>query len=278
MRWLLIAAGESLPAEPVASPWVLVACGVILASLGLWFMLRWSRPEWRGFGLTLAVVGFVALGWPIGFGLGDQIETAVFWTLAAVTMMAALATISSRSPVYAAVWFAVSLLGTGGLFMFQGAQFLGVATVVVYAGAILVTFLFVLMLAEPRGRAYYDRISWGPVPMLMAVLSAATLMGAVALAASRISDWDVGPHAQRSEVRSQRSDASRISHGAVGPHDNTNVMDPQHVARLGGQLFTRHLIAVEIAGTLLLAALVGAVAIILAGSTAHHHPDERRTT
>ena len=65
-----------------------------------------------------------------------------------------------RSPVYCAIWFALSLLGTAALFLFQGAQFLGVATIVVYAGAILVTFLFVLMLAQPEGDAFYDRISW----------------------------------------------------------------------------------------------------------------------
>ena len=70
------------------------------------------------------------------------------------------AAVTFRNPVYCAIWFALSLLGTAGLFLFQGAQFLGVATVVVYAGAILVTFLFVLMLAQPAGSAFYDRLSW----------------------------------------------------------------------------------------------------------------------
>ena len=68
--------------------------------------------------------------------------------------------VTLSSPVYCAIWFALTLLGTAGLFLFQGAQFLGVATIVVYAGAILVTFLFVLMLAQPQGHAYYDRVSW----------------------------------------------------------------------------------------------------------------------
>jgi NADH-quinone oxidoreductase subunit J len=52
------------------------------------------------------------------------------------------------------------LLGTAGLLLLAGAQFLAIATVVVYAGAILVTFLFVLMLAQPEGRAAYDRVSF----------------------------------------------------------------------------------------------------------------------
>ena len=81
--------------------------------------------------------------------------------LAGVTVVsAAVATVTFRSPVYCAIWFGMSLLGTAGLFLFHGAQFLAVATVVVYAGAILVTFLFVLMLAQPEGQASYDRVSW----------------------------------------------------------------------------------------------------------------------
>ena len=71
--------------------------------------------------------------------------------LAGVTVIAAAGAVTFRSPVYCAIWFALTLLGTAGLFLLQGAQFLGVATVVVYAGAILVTFLFVLMLAQPAG-------------------------------------------------------------------------------------------------------------------------------
>ena len=61
--------------------------------------------------------------------------------------MAAVATISFRNPVYCAIWFGMTLTGTAGLFLLAGAEFLAVATLVVYAGAILVTFLFVLMLA-----------------------------------------------------------------------------------------------------------------------------------
>ena len=80
--------------------------------------------------------------------------------LAAVTVVSAAAAVTFRNPLYCAIWFGQSLLGTAGLFFFTGAQFLAVATVVVYAGAILVTFLFVLMLAQPEGKAPYDRVSW----------------------------------------------------------------------------------------------------------------------
>ncbi len=87
-------------------------------------------------------------------------EAGLFYVLTVITLVSAVATISMENAVYAAIWFALSLLGTAGLFFFQGAQFVAVATIVVYAGAIVVTLLFVIMLAQPDGQATYDRISW----------------------------------------------------------------------------------------------------------------------
>ena len=92
--------------------------------------------------------------------LGSLTAQGLFYLIAGITVVSAGAAVSLRNPIYCAIWFAMTLLGTAGLFLLQGAQFLAVATVVVYAGAILVTFLFVLMLAEPSGRASYDRLSW----------------------------------------------------------------------------------------------------------------------
>ncbi len=112
--------------------------------------------------LGRALVTAVGLGCLIGKipALGEDAATVVFYLLAAATVLPAVCMISCASPMYSAIWFAMALLGTAGLFLFQGSQFLGVATVVVYAGAILVTFLFVLMLAQPGGEAPYDRTSW----------------------------------------------------------------------------------------------------------------------
>ena len=56
--------------------------------------------------------------------------------------------VTSRNPVYSALWFAAVVLSTSGLFLLAGAQFLAAGTVIVYAGAIIVTFLFVIMLAQ----------------------------------------------------------------------------------------------------------------------------------
>ena len=139
--------------------------------------------------LGALLVGLVSLGLFASLALATRASwgrRCVFWVLAGVTLVSAGATITFRSPVYCAVWFALSLLGTAGLFLVQGAQFLAVATIVVYAGAILVTFLFVLMLAQSSGRAFYDRISWEP---LLAAATGAVLVGILDASAASIRRW-----------------------------------------------------------------------------------------
>ena len=174
--------------------------------------------------------------------MGTWTANGVFWTLAAVTIVAAVNAVSFRNPVYCAIWFGLSLLGTAGLFLFNGAQFLAVATMVVYAGAILVTFLFVLMLAQPEGRAAYDRVSWEP---LVAAATGAVLVGILTMTIVGVFSRPAAPIAQPA------SEAEM----------NRGVLGAEHVARIGGELFGRHLVAVEVAGVLLLVALIGAAVI-----------------
>jgi NADH-quinone oxidoreductase subunit J len=135
------------------------------------------------------------------------------------------------------------LVGSAGLFLMQGAQFLGGATIVVYAGAIVVTFLFVIMLAQPEGHAVYDRLSWGSFPRPAAILAAAVFLGLLAAGMSGMKQ-----SVQTMDLSGQGS-----------------VLHPQHMATLGRYLFSEQLIAVEVAGTLLMAALVGAIAIAIHG-------------
>ena len=73
-------------------------------------------------------------------------------------------TITSRNPIYSALWFAMVVIATAGLFLLAGASFLAAGTIIVYAGAIIVTFLFVIMLAQMEGKAIYDRAARAPGP------------------------------------------------------------------------------------------------------------------
>ena len=241
--WLLLAEEATESAElwqSLVSPNGRLMCAFVLASVGLWFLLPKGKADWRRAGMILCVLAgcfFASLFKP----LGNLLETSSFCVLASITVVSAVSTIVARRPVYSAIWFAVMLLATGGLFLFNGAHFLGVATVAVYAGAIVVTFLFVLMLAQPEGQAFYDRISWGGTPAGLA-----TMAGLLFVVATVWSVWSLDP-----------------APGEVASTDPNvvKVLDEQHVAALGGMLFSKHLITIQVAGTLLFAALVGAVAI-----------------
>jgi NADH-quinone oxidoreductase subunit J len=226
---------------------------ILAGALAVWILLPNRIPYGKTLGGVLGIIsaGLFASDWPL---LGDWTNQSVFWLLAAVTLGAAVCTICSRSPVYSAIWFALSLLGTAGLFFYNGAQFLGVATIVVYAGAIVVTFLFVIMLAQPEGHSDYDRISWGWFPKTFSVLAAATMVGLLTFLLGNLRSEAAKPLTAEVAVTTQ----SRLNASDA-------LLSEHHMANLGRHLFAEHLISVELAGTLLLAALVGAVAIAIQG-------------
>ncbi len=221
-----------------------LSVGIFIAALafgalGMWLLLPRASVRGRWIGVVFAAI---SLGLLVSYvpGLGDWASEVVFYPLAGVAVVAAAATVTLRNPIYCAVWFALCLLAVAGLLLVQGAQFLAVATVVVYAGAILVTFLFVLMLAQPEGRAAYDRISWE------ALVSASTGAILVGVLSATIAGVLTGP--------------DRLAAPAV--ERSQGVLAEQHVAAIGRELFGPHLIAVQVAGVLLLAALVGAAVIV----------------
>jgi NADH-quinone oxidoreductase subunit J len=211
-------------------------------------LLPGGRFPRRALGAVLGIAGLFVLGaQAVRFPLADAwpMET-LYILLAAITLLAAVCTITFRNPVYSAIWFALTLLGTAGLMLIHGAQFVGVVTIVVYAGAILVTFLFVLMLAQPEGQAFYDRLSWEP---LWASVAGAALAGILIAV--------IGGAFQPEEG------ASLHTHSFAELQQGT--LAYEHTAELGGRLFSTHLVAVQVAGTLLLVALVAATAIVIHG-------------
>jgi hypothetical protein len=132
----------------------------------------------------------------------------------------------SRSPVYAAIWFAMALAGVSGVLLVLGGQFLGVATIVVYAGAILVMFLFVLMLAQPAGLAPYDRVSSEP---LLAAVAGAVLLGILSLSIGRLT---TEPPACCHEGRAAGGQRGRQGHERPGTRRPPR-REPRGAARRG---------------------------------------------
>jgi NADH-quinone oxidoreductase subunit J len=305
---------------PDLSPGVLLAGAVTAAAASLWLLLprgaESRAARWLGLVLgAVALAGLVAAGRRLG-SLGEE---GVFLTVALVAVVSGAATIVTRSPVYSAIWFALSLAGVAGVLLVLGAQFLGVATIVVYAGAILVMFLFVLMLAQPSGLASYDRVSNEP---LLSAVAGAVLLGLLSLSIGRLSSdasccapptraaavvTAAGNAVSPGSRRGLSEDTMKPGAGATGTTaqpmkpgaeatgttaqpmkpgaeatgsaqaaagDAADPLAVDQVARLGGELFGRHLLAVEAAGVLLLAALIGAIAIVARGEAALE--DDRR--
>lgn len=243
------------PASVPGPSGLLLAASVAALAASLWLLLPKSSDTLasRRLGIllgALALVGFAATG----RSLGSVGENGVFLTVSAVALVSGLATIVTRSPVYAAIWFAMALAGVAGVLLALGAQFLGVATIVVYAGAILVMFLFVLMLAQPSGMAPYDRVTNEP---MLAASAGAVLLGLLSMSIGRLAAIEP-PACCRMPSR-----ADAITAGGAPPAAPLDGGD--EVARLGAELFGRHLFSVEVAGILLLVALVGAIAVVSRG-------------
>jgi NADH-quinone oxidoreductase subunit J len=247
--------------QVAAQPRWLMAIAVATAAVSLWLLLpkglenRRARP----IGVVLGSIALACFALA-GRRLGSLGEEAVFLLVAGVAVVSATATIVTRSPVYAAIWFAMTLAGVSGVLLVLDAQFLGVATIVVYAGAILVMFLFVLMLAQPSGLASYDRVSSEP---MLAAIAGAVLVGLLTVSIGRLSA-PAALEGDQSVAQTEAEEAAAAPTAVAAPDQ----LRDDHVARLGGELFGRHLVAVEAAGVLLFVALVGAIAVVTRGEAA----------
>ena len=227
----------------------------------------------------LAVVVFATL-WqtPVEF-----VTRFFFYAFGIASVLGAILTVTNRNPIYSALWFASVVLATSGLFLLSGAQFLAAGTIIVYAGAIIVTFLFVIMLAQMEGRAIYDRTARSP---FWATFSSFLLLFGLTYALLSLrsvppNDPDVSPMIRTVSRQSELLAASRRLNERVlrSPEQATvlrralpatSVLPESvqgrsaagaHVAGLGATLYTEHLVTVELAGALLFAALIGALAI-----------------
>src|SRR3954447_9855749 len=219
----------------------LMACGV------WWLMPRTLRLP-KVVGLLLAIGGADWLIYQLNTS-GPSAQRLLFAAFASAAILAAILMITNRNPVYSALWFALATLAVCGLFLMQSAPFLAAATVIVYAGAIVVTFVFVIMLAQQSGATVYDQRSRQP---FVATVAAFLLLGALlsTLRSATADDF----HVARLESRPATANLfSRLP--------ESQPMDQDQMRGLGRSLFGDYLFAVELAGTLLLVATIGAIAI-----------------
>jgi NADH-quinone oxidoreductase subunit J len=157
--------------------------GIIAATTALVLLFyKGPRPLLAAAGV-LAVVGVFGAWFARQPSMEPELVHVLFGLFAALAIAAAVLMLIQRHPVYSALYFAVVVLASAGMFVLGSAPFLAAAIVIVYAGAIIVTFLFVVMLAQQTGLAAYDQRFWNPLP---ASIAAAILVGTILTAVNNV--------------------------------------------------------------------------------------------
>jgi NADH-quinone oxidoreductase subunit J len=161
-----------------------------------------------------------------------NITTILFWFLSVLALFGAMMVITSKNPVYSVLWLILTFFSISGHYILLNAQFLAIVNIIVYAGAIMVLFLFVIMLMNLNKESEPKKNQW---LKLAGFISGLCLM-LVLIAALR-----------NTEVKGQMAE---VNSGDIGLIKN-----------LGRELFTTYVVPFEISSILFLSAMVGAVLI-----------------
>lgn len=149
---------------------------VALGFVAVYLLLPRPRAAARAWGAAAGGLALVLAGaLAVRAGRFDP-ETVLFYAFSGIAVVAGGLLVTQSNPARAALSFALVVLSTCGLFLLQAAPFLTAATTIIYAGAIVVTFLFVIMLAQQEGPSDADQRSREP---LLSSLTGFVLLGAL---------------------------------------------------------------------------------------------------
>ncbi len=160
------------------------------------------------------------------------ITQLLFWFLSVIALFSALMVITSKNPVFSVLWLIVTFFSISGHYILLNAQFLAIVNIIVYAGAIMVLFLFVIMLMNLNKETEPKKNRW--LKMAGAVAGGSLLLVLVAA----LKDTDI------------KQQHALVNEGTIGLIEN-----------LGKELFSTYVVPFEISSILFLSAMVGAVVI-----------------
>ena len=144
------------------SSWLFVL-PLLVGAAAIYLLLPRPRAYPVLWGALLGVAALGLAGWlVVGFGALTP-ESFLFYVFSAAAVGFGALLVTQRNPARAALAFALVVLSTCGLFLLLAAPFLMAATIIIYAGAVIVTFLFVLMLAQQEGPSDADARSREPM-------------------------------------------------------------------------------------------------------------------
>ena len=167
-------------------------------------------------------------------------EAVAFYTFAAIAVVSSLLVVGQRNPMYSVMLLIASFGALAGLYVMLDSPFIAVAQIIIYAGAIMVLFLFVVMLlnvSHEAAEAAAERIS----PTAMRVGAVLSVLLAVQVV------WALS---------------------ALGPSffdDDPQALAVSSVSRIGVEMFTTHAFAFEATSILILVAMIGAVVLARRG-------------
>jgi NADH-quinone oxidoreductase subunit J len=161
-----------------------------------------------------------------------NVTQILFWFLSVLALFSALMVVTSKNPVHSVLWLIATFFAISGHYILLNAQFLAIVNIIVYAGAIMVLFLFVIMLMNLSKSTAPQKNKW--LRLAGAVSGGALLLVLVAA----LKDSEI----------SQR--AAEVNTGDIGLIKN-----------LGKELFSTYVVPFEISSILFLSAMVGAVVI-----------------
>ena len=165
-----------------------------------------------------------------------MITAIAFYLFAGLTIASAIAVIFARNPVHSVLWLIVAFFNAAGLMLLLGAEFIAMLLVIVYVGAVAVLFLFIVMMLDIDFAALRSGFTKNlPFGLLLALVLLAEMV--VAIAARHAGPVTAG--------------AAPTASAAIQPN----------IEAIGAQLYSRYLYPFEIAGLILLVAMIGAIVL-----------------
>lgn len=212
-----------------------------------------------------------------------DVQSALFYAFSAVMLFASFRVITARNPVHAALYLVLAFFQASGIWMLLKAEFLSIALVLVYVGAVMVLFLFVVMMLDINIDSIRQGF-WKHFPLaatigaVIALELAGVLLGGFRISEPRaqVASQVISPAAVTAvspvEVASAAADAASVAVEAASVAVTTaSAADVGHVVvaqvsntkALGILLYTEYLYPVQVAALILLVALIAAIALTL---------------
>ncbi|WP_408593990.1 NADH-quinone oxidoreductase subunit J [Limnohabitans sp.] len=197
-----------------------------------------------------------------------DVQSVLFYGFSAVLLFAAFRVITARNPVHAALYLVLAFFQASGVWMLLQAEFLSIALVLVYVGAVMVLFLFVVMMLDINIDSIRQGF-WNHFPLaatvgaVIALELAAVLLGGFRASQPRVSPIATvvtpvavsAPDSAASGAAAAASQVADVGHVVVAQVSNTKA--------LGVLLYTEYLYPVQVAALILLVALIAAIALTL---------------